>query len=289
MSNIKQKRDLLVEIDEKMKNQTVPTEKEKEQLQYKLNRQLTEEDHLYIFTEILQNMEHKIYTMTENGTLFDINDLDHGTFWKIQYYVHLFLDNQERRNQINEINQENDASLDQFKRKITDDLNKIQKNTTETDVGDHNLSNYDRLRRQALSQCQYSSYSNNKIVPCEKSVYSDNFQYKWKQNNKDDDINKKVIKIVANCEKLRTKSTSPHPQLLQSLLYRKPKIYHNKDTAVDDIDITVDDIDTAVDDTDTAVDDTDTDTDDTDDNDDDIMINDSSESNQRIMLKLRKV
>ena len=241
ISSIDAKRELLMEIDEKMKNGVEPTEKEKEQLQYTLNKLLSEEDHLYIFTEILQNLEKKIYTMTENGTLFDINDLDHQTFWKIQYCAQMCLDNHERQAQLNELAHESEQSHSQFKKQISEPLEKFKKDNVEDE--DTNLTEYEKLRRQTLSQCSYSTFAKSKTQPYEKSVYSDNFQYKWKQNNRDDEISKKIIKIVAKCERERSGSVP----------LRTPDIIKGENREIDEIETDEDEDEEAVENDEEAV------------------------------------
>ena len=73
-------RNLLNEINEKIKNRSPPMDRDKELLQFQLDHCLTEEEHFYIFTEILQVLPRKIYTITENCTLLNLNDLEHRRF-----------------------------------------------------------------------------------------------------------------------------------------------------------------------------------------------------------------
>lgn len=87
--------------EEKMKNHVPPTEREKEQLQQQIGL-LKDEDHLFLFTEIIQNMDRKCYTITENCTLFDLNDLDPERFWKMFYHAQIFLENNKRCKEIEE-------------------------------------------------------------------------------------------------------------------------------------------------------------------------------------------
>lgn len=203
--------DFMAEINSKIKNKTLPTDRDKESLLNKLNKQLNEEDHIYIFTEILQNMEKKIYTITCNCTLFDLNDLDNENFWKIYYYTQLFIDQHERQKEINKAKQENDDISDQFTRDVDSKLKQIKEQHPEK-VDSKGLSEYEKLRINALSQCSYSSYSKeieatnknmrslSRYVGVEKTVYSDNFQQKWKQLNKNDEINKKLSRVSMKCE-----------------------------------------------------------------------------------------
>jgi|UniRef100_A0A6C0BMB3 hypothetical protein len=206
-------RDSLVDVEEKIKSKPVPTEPEKEQLQYRINHNLTEEDHLYLFTDILQKMSHKVYTMTENGTLFDLNDLDPETFWKVQYFTQLFMENHERQKETQQLIHENEASLDQFKQQIDKELKTVKSETGAIDL--HHLTEYERLRIQALSQCPYSIYADSNVSGLvgeeTKVIYSDNFQHKWKQQNKNDEISLKITKIATKYDRLG----SPKTQIIE--------------------------------------------------------------------------
>jgi hypothetical protein len=146
---------MLSEIEDKIRNQVPPTEKDKEILQYRLNKQLTEEDHIYIFTEILQPMEKKIYTITENHTLFDLNDIDPKTFWKIYYSSQMAIDNQNRGKVYKSMQQENDKNMLEFTQKVTSELQK--QGPIHESIA--NVSEYERLRIEALKQCTYSNYA----------------------------------------------------------------------------------------------------------------------------------
>lgn len=196
MSSDTLKQDILIELSEKIKNKPIPTDKDKESLQFKINKFLTEEDHLYIFTEILQTISHKIYTITENGTLFDLNDLDPETFWKMSYYTQMFINNHERQKDIKKVFQENDELIEKFNLNISSELAKIKDKMTETDINTENLSSYEQLRIDALKECQYSHYSKiSHDKNHEKSIYSDHYPCKWKQTNKNDEIGKKMAKL----------------------------------------------------------------------------------------------
>lgn len=196
------KQDILAELDDKIKTEVVPTDKDKEILQYKLNKQLSEEDHLYIFTEILQSMGSQIYTITENCTLFDLNDVDPKNFWKIYRCAQMFIDNHSRQKELDKVKQENDVMSQEFNKNVENNLRKILQQNEE--IYPSNATEYEKLRIDALKQCTYSTYSKKPSSDhsqddgkLEKTVYSDNYQYKWKQFNKNDEIAKKIIKISA--------------------------------------------------------------------------------------------
>lgn len=186
----------LADINDKITNTIVPNDKEKSMLLNMINKQLTEEDHIYIFTEILQNMKKKIYTITENCTLFDLNDIDCADFWKIWYYTYLFISNQVRNTEINKIKEQNDELSAQFTRDALEKLKKFRENTSKNVPDMDEMSEYERLRIEALKDCQYSTYSSEKPDQQTSKIYSDNYQCKWKQSNKDEEIVRKFTNIT---------------------------------------------------------------------------------------------
>ncbi len=182
------------DLVEKIRIKLPPTEKDKELLLYKLNRQLTEDEHLHILTDILQTLEKRIYSMTDNCTLFDLNDLTPEVFWQIFYYAQLSIMKHETQKQTAQANQDDLVQRNEFNEKMRHDLEKYQKDA-ETTINLESLTPYERKRLEALSQCQYSTYSttlpstisnsklalvNDKIM--EKTIYSDTFQHRWKSN-----------------------------------------------------------------------------------------------------------
>lgn len=180
-----------IDIENKIRNNISPTDKEKELLQNKLNKQLSEDDHMYIFVEILQTLKNKIYTMTENGTLFDLNDLDNENFWKIFYHTQLFIDNHEREKKIAESSQEKAVLESKFNK--TNEENLKQNITKDVEV---ETSTYGKLRIEALKQCSYSNYSINSTSNVkEPSFFSDKVQQKWAQP-KNTAVSQKVNKIL---------------------------------------------------------------------------------------------
>lgn len=169
-------KDLLTELNDKIQHKTTPTDKDKELLQQQINQKLSEEDHLYIFTEILQSMDKKIYTITENGTLFDLNDLNPEDFWKICYHTQIFIDNSARQQEINKAMEENNQLNNKFHQQVQRDLQKIKPDMPNIN---NNITAYETLRINALEQCSYSNYSpqKNNTTPLDKNIYCDNFQY----------------------------------------------------------------------------------------------------------------
>lgn len=186
----------LADINDKITNNVIPTDKEKGMLLSMINKQLTEEDHIYIFTEILQNMKKKIYTITENCTLFDLNDIDCANFWKIWYYAHLFICNQVRNAEMSKIKEKNDELSMQFNRDTLEKLKKFRENTSLNASDTLAMTEYERLRIDALKDCPYSTYSQEKPDQQTSKIYSDNYQCKWKQPNKNEEIVKKITNIT---------------------------------------------------------------------------------------------
>lgn len=183
--------DNLEEINEKIKNKTSSTDKDKELLMYRLNKLLTEEEHLYIFTEILQNLDKRIYSITENCTLFSLNDLPNDAFWKIYYYSQLSIRNHERQKELDTKKQQSEQDEGKFKENMEKQLAKYRNDVSET--SSEGLSVYEKLRVDALSECSYSTYSKNNsnsdynmTLPDDKkmakTIYSDTFKHRWKQN-----------------------------------------------------------------------------------------------------------
>jgi hypothetical protein len=206
--NIHVSSDLLTEINEKVKNNVIPMDKDKDVLSYKLNRQLDEEDHVYIFTEILQKMEKKIYTITENGTLFDLNDLDNATFWNVYYYTQIFIDNHERKKDIAKASKEDEERKNEQIQQFDNDLKRIKESAGEF-VDKSNMTEYEKLRTDALSYSKRPEVViNSGEKRMEKTVYSDNYQFKWKQLSKTDEIAKKVTRISFRCD---NKDNDPVP------------------------------------------------------------------------------
>jgi len=200
MSNFCVSSEILGEINERKKNNVTPSVNDKDQLLYKINKQLDEEDHAYIFTELLQKMKKKIYTITENCTLFDLNDLDNDTFWSMYYYVQIFIDNHDREKVISDVNKDNNILREKHIEQFNCQLGENKENN-DVKVDQSNMTEYERLRIDALSTCNYSNYSANndtfsdENIMDNKIIYSDNCQFKWKQLTKSDEIAKKLTRI----------------------------------------------------------------------------------------------
>jgi hypothetical protein len=161
-------------------------------------------------------MTKKIYTINENGTLFDLNDLDPETFWKLCYHTHLFMKNHEREKSVALAQQDVNLATDKLVKKMTTDLKQYQQEAQVAVTPDPaNMTEYEKLRIDALKSCTYSCYAEKKPDLCggggeQRSIYSDNFQYKWKESTKTDEIARKIPKIGGNDHERSEPHTPTH-------------------------------------------------------------------------------
>lgn len=95
-----------------------PTEKEKRDLLNILNT-MNKENHMYIFINFLENT--KVYTITNDATLFDLNDLEKDTFWKIYDYSILYNQDKIKNNKIKELEIEHNDILKQLEQSLVYD------------------------------------------------------------------------------------------------------------------------------------------------------------------------
>lgn len=196
----------LSEIETHIQQHTTPTANDKEMLKNKLMTQLNENDHLFIFTEILQNMTKKIYTMTDNYTLFDLNDLDIDNFWKMCYNAQLMIDNHKRELVYNNSMLDNTKNIGDMTHKMNEQL-KIYKKTEEISRinPQKDLSDYEKLRVDALKECSYSTYSDDSTSTDSASInnWHNNLHVSY------NDTSQKVSKLLKN---LNAYENSNHDQ-----------------------------------------------------------------------------
>ena len=187
------KYDNLDEIVSKIGNKSNVTGRDKELILYSLN-QLSKQDHLYIFTEILQKLEKRIYTVTDNSTLFDLNDLPNDVFWKLYYHTQLLINNMQRSKKINEATNDMDCNNEEMQNQINRELSEhLRKAENQPPVDLSQLSDYEKLRYDALSRCSYSTYYNKNneeldlSLPDDKrlsqTIYSDTYKHRWTDEN----------------------------------------------------------------------------------------------------------
>lgn len=186
--------DALKKINEKIVDQTPPSNYDKEVLQYRLNEQLTSDEHLLIFIKILQNMKNKIYTVTENSVLFDLNNLSNDDFWKMYYHTEMFINDRERQNKLQYLKHENDSLDHQFKYKINSNLQKILFNDHQkiSPENQQKLSKYDNLCLNVFQECQYSKYAMKPQFQFKRNIYADSYQQRQLENLINSDPHKMI-------------------------------------------------------------------------------------------------
>jgi hypothetical protein len=92
------------QIQEVEKNEPM-TGKIKYDLREKING-LTPFDHLNIIKLILKYAEKKVYTTTNSGTFFDLNDLDNRTLWRLEKFISLTLSQIEQEREMEKVEHE---------------------------------------------------------------------------------------------------------------------------------------------------------------------------------------
>lgn len=190
------------DIDYKIKNKIAPNHDDKKKLQQRI-KHLTKDQHLYLFNEIIKELD--IYTVTDNGIYFDLNDLDYDIFWKLQYQVNLNFDCINRKKYFNQLEHSAVPSKDGHEynnlhvgKNICDyngDFD-IESNADELSSYQEQeprpFSDYDKLRISALSKCGYSTYfQDENSTQCNNSLISDS---KMIEKN-----------IYTDCKKVHTK------------------------------------------------------------------------------------
>lgn len=91
---------------------TKPSERDYNHL-ISLISKLDKSDHLSIF-KLIQNMDKKIYTINESGTLFDLSDLPLDIFWKMYEYCMMSIENIDREREKEKAKQEYDQNQRDF-------------------------------------------------------------------------------------------------------------------------------------------------------------------------------
>lgn len=191
------------DIDYKIKHKITPSPDDKKKLQQRI-KHLTKEQHLYLFNEIIKELD--IYTVTDNGIYFDLNDLDCEVFWKLQYQVNLNFDCINRKKYFNQLEQnstssnivvDNNEHNNSYMSKNIFDQNgdfDIQSNDDDSIFNEQEprpFSDYDKLRISALSKCGYSTY----------------FQGKNNIKHNYSSVDSKMIEknVYTDCKKIHTK------------------------------------------------------------------------------------
>jgi len=170
--------DTNLDLDSKIKTGVVPKHEDKKRLQNRI-KQLDKTQQLHLFHNIIKPLD--IYTITDNGTFFDLNELTPELFWKLSYQVNLTYDCIKRDQVMNDarsvLEQEHhgglthDASHDQvFNRDFDIESSSHHEpghdNNTELDLHQPLLNSsisYSQLRDQTLSQISYNKGPTNTL------------------------------------------------------------------------------------------------------------------------------
>ena len=147
------------EIDQKIKNKVLPTHDDKKRIQLRI-KQLEKRQQLHLFNNIIKSLD--IYTVTETGTYFDLNDLSPEQFWKLHWHINLTYDCINRNKVINELEKECNflysGELDIDSNSLwNDSFEPIEVDLDNIALGNNQI-NYSQLRDKALSQCRYSNH-----------------------------------------------------------------------------------------------------------------------------------
>lgn len=100
------------QIFDRRNKSTTPIDRDKRNL-ISLIAKLEKNDHIAIY-KIIQNMDKKIYTITEKETMFDLNDVPIIKFWEIYEFVILSLENKSRQTEIDKARQEFQSNESKF-------------------------------------------------------------------------------------------------------------------------------------------------------------------------------
>lgn len=161
------------DIDQKIKTGQTPHDEDKKKLQHRI-KQLDKKQHLYLFHNIVKNIEGgTMYTMTDTGIYFDLDDFTPKDFWTLYYHTNLFYDCISRNKVFEEA-----VKLDATKSQSLIYTGQTELDTTsmfedycrgdedgeeERDAdakSDHKKIelSYEVLRLNAVNECKYSKY-----------------------------------------------------------------------------------------------------------------------------------
>lgn len=184
--------DTNVEIDRKIKEGVKSSHDDKKRLQNRI-KQLDKRQQLHLFHTIIKPLN--IYTITDNGTFFDLNELSPEEFWKLSYHVNLTYDCIQRdllRSELEKNEAQDKASIQAIYNQEYDIESEIDNKSTITinaqcdetvhlseDQIIQQPPSYSQLREVALRTCQYkksepsllSSEYESKVL--ERNIYTD--------------------------------------------------------------------------------------------------------------------
>lgn len=106
-----------------LKYSIIPNESDIEFI-YKNITELPKDNMIEIIVNYLQNMKSPIHNITNNGTVFELNDFNFNIdehkniFWNIFNYIKLYKDNTDRKELINVLEKENDEIFKKLNNKL---------------------------------------------------------------------------------------------------------------------------------------------------------------------------
>ena len=95
------------------------TDNDKEEI-CNIIKSMSKEHHMYIYFNILHNLEKSICTTTSDVTLFDLNDLQSNqqAFYKLYEYVKLYKEDSIRQSKISNYKDEHDEAIKRLDEKL---------------------------------------------------------------------------------------------------------------------------------------------------------------------------
>jgi hypothetical protein len=145
------------ELDQKIKEKKVPTHDDKKRIQQRI-KQLEKKQQLHLFKTVVRGLGTKVYSVTENGTYFDLNDLTPEQFWKLSYHINLTYDCINRHKLINELEKQCPVYNQEMDIESNSMWDTYEPNDVELDSNVISSMNYSQLRDEALSHCRYSDF-----------------------------------------------------------------------------------------------------------------------------------
>jgi len=191
-----------IDLDDKIRNDVKPEHEDKKRLHNRI-KQLDKQQQLHLFHSIIKPLN--IYTITDNGTFFDLNELTSEQFWKLSYHVNLTYDCIKRDKIISELEREksshevslstksqNNQKLGLYNHEFDIESTSVyEPNTNVTDdlELDDLISNgaisYSKLRDAALNQCEHTRIPDESGVSsvCNSSLLTSEFESKVLNRN----------------------------------------------------------------------------------------------------------
>lgn len=169
-----------LEIDNKIREKITPTHDDKKKLQHRV-KQLTKSQHLHLFNNLIKNLDIS-YTITDNGTYFDLNDMNPEQFWKLYYHINLSFDCINRNKIMDELERQCNSTSLLYKNDMDLESNSVFNELCDNDdLNVESLMDYPKLRQSALNFAKYEldptstsdQLTNNESKVIEKNIYTD--------------------------------------------------------------------------------------------------------------------